>query len=260
MQTTSQGNPFTDRLTADQRAVLESIRSRSIDRFGFDAFRMEGDGDGGDGSGDGDQGGDGSDSGATDDGKKGDQQDAGDQKTDDKDAAEGKVEDLPDWAQRIIRDTRADAAKARTEGKQKAAQEAENAVVQRLGKALGLIKDGDKDKVDPAELAKQAEAAQSKARQAQVELALYRSASKNNADPDLLAAVLTHQGKLADLDISDEKFQDKVDAIVKKAVDDNPKLAATQAAGSSSADHAGGSGSGGGKPKSLEEAIAGRMS
>ncbi len=262
MQTTS-SNPFRHHLSTNQQAVLDQIRARSIDRFGFDAFRMEGDGgDGGghsgDGAGSGDSGaGDGS-QGAGDDAKKG----SGDQGTGD--GKKGSDGDDSPWtdptkAKAEIERLRRENAADRTNAKTKAADDAVNDLTQKLGKALGLIKDGDKDKVDPAELAKQVEQAQTQAKQTSIELAVYRTASKHQGDPDALLDSRGFLAKLADLDPTAKDFAAKVDTAIKDAVTSNPKLKATQAAGSSSADHgAGGSGESKARtPKTLTDAVGG---
>lgn len=242
----------------------QQMLARSQARFGHDAFRMEGDGDGGDGgdgdgdgSGDGDgDGGDGAGKGGAGDGDKGADKDG------DKGKAGEKVEDLPDWAQKLIKDARADAGRARTTAKETAAQEARDKLVQDLGKTLGLVKDKDGDKLTPDQLAKQVGEAQATAKQLAVELAVYRGASKKGveADPDALLDSRGFLAKLADLDPSAKDFSEKVTTAMKDAVKENPKLKASQAgAGSSSADHgSGGSGEGGQrKSKGLAGAVGG---
>jgi hypothetical protein len=250
MHTTSQGNPFRSVLTDDQRAVLDGIMARAHARFGFDAFRMEGDGDGGSGD-----GGDGGDQGGSDAG--GDAgNDAG--QSDDQGAAEGKVEDLPDWAQKIIRDTRADAGKARNDAKQKAADDARAELAQTIGKALGLVKDGDKEKVDPVELTRQLTDSRAETRETKAELVVWRNAADLKVDAQALTDSKAFANATKDLDPSSETFEADVKKAAQAAVKQNPKLAASQAAGSSSADHAGGSGQDGAprKPKSMADAVA----
>lgn len=154
-------------------------------------------------------------------------------------ADSGKVEDLPDWAQRIIRDTRKEAGDARAAGK-KAADEAQAALTKSIGKALGLIKDDEKP--DPAKLTEQLTATQAEARTLKVERALDKAARKHGADEDLLVAVLAHNGELKKLDPTADDFTKTLDALVKTTVDANPKLKATQAAAASGVDGAGGSG------------------
>ena len=168
--------------------------------------------------------------------------------------ASEKVEDLPDWAQRIIKDTRAEAATNRagkTAAEQKLADQLDGIAV-----ALGLKGE---EKLDPAKLQEQLNTTQQQAKTAAVELAVFRAASKHQGDPDALLDSRGFLAKLADLDPADAKFQDKVTAAIKDAVDANPKLKATQAAGSSSADHgAGGSGESKSRtPKSLTDAVSG---
>lgn len=169
-------------------------------------------------------------------------------------AAEGKVEELPDWAQKIIKDTRGEAAENRT--KATAAEKKQADALDAIAKALGLKKD---EQVDPAELAKQLDEQRDAARQSAVELAVFRGASKHQGDPDALLDSRGFLAKLADIDPTDAKFASKVDTAIKEAVDSNPKLKTTQAAGSSSADHgAGGSGEQQKRtPKSLTDAVSG---
>lgn len=53
------------------------------------------------------------------------------------------VSSLPDWAQKLLKDARADAAKARTGAKQTAAEEARTALLADISKAIGLDPDGE---------------------------------------------------------------------------------------------------------------------
>jgi hypothetical protein len=50
---------------------------------------------------------------------------------------------LPDWAQKLIKDARADAGKARTTAKQQAADEARTNVLADISKALGITSDAE---------------------------------------------------------------------------------------------------------------------
>ena len=156
-------------------------------------------------------------------------------------AETGKVEDLPEWAQKIIRDSRDEAGKARTTAKANAAAEARTALAQEIGKALGLVKDDETP--DPAKLTEQLTATQAQARQAAIELAVYKAAGKHSGDP---VAILDSRAFLASvqaLDPNGSDFNTAVDAAIKAAVEGNPKLKATApAAGASTVQHAGGSG------------------
>lgn len=196
----------------------------------------------------------GDDSGSDD----GDQGQAGDKGTDggsseDKGADDNPWSD-PDKAKAEIERLRRENAKKRVDPKE-AAKAARDEVVQELGKALGIIKDGD-DAPDPTELAQQVTTAQAAARQAAVELAVYKTAATHGGDPAALTDSRTFLAKVADLDPGAEDFTTKVTDAAKKAVTDNPKLKATPVVGASGADHAGGSGEGSSnKPKNLGEAI-----
>lgn len=169
-------------------------------------------------------------------------------------AGEPKVEDLPDWAQKIVRDARDGEAKARTNAKAQAATEAaEQAkaeMAQTIGKALGLVKDD--EAVTPEKLAADLEASQKAQTDTERELAIYRAAGAHNADPAKLLDSRSFLTTVKDIDPADA---DKIAAAIKTAVDNNASLKAARAAGQSSADHAGGSGEGKAKAGSLTEAV-----
>lgn len=212
-------------------------------------------GDGGQGgNGAGEQGaGSGSGDGGNGAGQGGEQPPA---KTDEKAAAQ-KVEDLPDWAQKLLKDTRDEAAKNRT-GKT-AAEEQQQKILKAVAQAAGLKIEGDDEQPDPAKLTEELTKSQQQAREAAVQLAVYKSASKNEGDPDALLDSNAFLASVKDLDPTAADFAGKVETAIKDAVKNNPKLKATQAAGSSSADHgAGGSGEKNTRaPKSLADAVGG---
>ena len=164
---------------------------------------------------------------------------------------EGKVEDLPKWAQKIISDARDGEAKARTNAKQQAADEARRGLVQELGKALGIVKDD--EPVDPAQLTTDLQAAQAAQRDTAVELALYKAAQTAGADPTKLTDSRSFMASIPeDFDPTNTAA---VEQLVKDAVAKNPTLKTARVAGASSADHAGGSGENTSAPNSLHEAI-----
>ncbi|MER7070962.1 hypothetical protein [Terrabacter sp. NPDC000476] len=243
------------RRPTDLRApgAIEQLLVFHRQHFGDARMAADGDGVGGDA---GDTSTDGGETKTADADTKSDTAKTDDAKT--TDAGEGKVEDLPEWAQKLVRDARADAGKARTTAKQQAADEARQQLAQDIGKALGLVKT-DKDKPNPDELAKQVTDAQNAARVTAVELAVYKTASKHSGDPDALLDSRAFLAKVANLDPTANDFASKVDGAIKSAVADNPKLKAARAAGASGADHAGGSGEGAAKPTTLEDAIAQKM-
>lgn len=88
------------------------------------------------------------------------------------------VEDLPDWAQKIIKDARDDAAKARVNAKQSAADEARKALTNDIAKALGIVTDDTpaEDQLTPEQLRDLLAGERSTAKMARVELAVYRTA------------------------------------------------------------------------------------
>lgn len=208
---------------------------------GQGSARDTGSGEGGSQAGDGQNGQQAGDQG-TDSGKD----DAG--KTD----AE-KVEDLPEWAQKQIRDLRKENGDRRT--KLTAAETAQRDALRSLAKAAGIDLPGDEDEqVDPAKLTQELTAAQQAQRDTALELTLYKTAASANADPTKLLDSRSFMAAVKDVDPSDGAA---VKAAIAKAVTDNPTLKA-QAAGQSSADHAGGSGEGRTRtPKSLTDAVAG---
>lgn len=152
------------------------------------------------------------------------------------------VDDLPDWAQKIVRDARAEAAGSRTAAKtaaDTAAEQAKAEMAQTIGKALGLIA-GD-EPADPNKLTEQLSAAQSAARDNAVQLAVYRAAPKAGADPDSLLDSRSFLNALTDIDPDDAAA---VTAAIAEAIKTNPKLKVGQAPGASGVDHSGGSGEG----------------
>ncbi|WP_216588585.1 hypothetical protein [Streptomyces brasiliscabiei] len=213
-------------------------------------------GDGGDsGSDSGDGGGDGSgtDDGQDDDGAggTGDDDGQGDAGKDDKAKPKppAKKDDSEDQAatiarlQKELKTANGEAAKARTGAKKAAADEARTEIVQELGKALGLIKDDKDTPPDPAALTARIEQATAAHRETAVELAVYRGASKYGADPDALTDSRAFLSSIKGLDPSDEGFAKAVQAAIKKAVDDNPKLKVAAAPARTTSDFNGGAGS-----------------
>ncbi|MGH3745803.1 MAG: hypothetical protein ACRDT8_00205 [Micromonosporaceae bacterium] len=95
-----------------------------------------------------------------------------------------------------------------------------------LAKALGIVKDGDGKDGDAAAIAAERDKAIADAKQHAVELAVYRSAAKHNADPAALLDSRTFLDGLKDVEASDAE---KIGAAIKAAVEANPKLAATAA-------------------------------
>lgn len=134
---------------------------------------------------------------------------------------------LPDWAQKAIRDARADAGKARTTAKQTAADEARTQLASQIAKALG-IKTGD-EPPDPAQLTEQVEQAQAAAWRSGVELNVYRIAGSLGANAEALLDSLTFIESLDDLtevDPRSAEFKTQLEAKVQAALERNPSYKA----------------------------------
>lgn len=160
------------------------------------------------------------------------------------------VSSLPDWAQKLINDTRSEAAKHRTE-KQTAAQQAQEAQAQRekLLAALGLKADGTDAPPDPAALAAQIEQAQAVAWTSAVELNVYKAAVANGLDPAALTdsrAFIDSLDEFTEDDITTPEFGSKLAAHIKAYGEKHPQFKASQqtttAPPRAGTDRAGGSG------------------
>lgn len=178
---------------------------------------------------------------------------------------DGNIDSLPPAAQKVIRDLRKEAGDNRVAKNtaEQAAEQRTQDMARALAKAAGIeLPD---DKVDPEKLQKLLEEEQAKAaakdgeaRVAKIELAVLKGAPKHQADADALLDSRGFLTKIAELDPTAEDFAAKIDAAIKEAIKDNPKLKAGRAPGASGADHAGGSGEGAQRtPKPLEAAVAG---
>lgn len=128
--------------------------------------------------------------------------------------------DDPKAAQAEIERLRKENGASRTNAKAQAAEDARKELAQTIGKALGLVED---EPIDPAKLTESLTAAQADARRAQVELAVFRSATAANGDP---AALLDSSSFLASLDGIDPTDTAAVTAAIEAAVAANPRLGA----------------------------------
>lgn len=164
---------------------------------------------------------------------------------------DGKIESLDPEVQKLVEKYKNEAATASSKSRDTARKEAEQAIL----KKLGLV-EGD-EKPDPDKLAADLAEARTSQRQAAVELAVFKTASKHLGDSNALIDSRSFLAKVKDLDPSASDFEDNVATAAKQAVTDNPKLKATQAAASSSIDGPPGGERRGDKPKNLSDAIAG---
>lgn len=166
-----------------------------------------------------------------------------------------KVEDLPEWAQRTIRDLRKESGDRRAQAT--TAETERQKLLDGIATALGIKPEGAQTP-KPEELTQQLTAAQAAQRQTAVELAVYRTASKHQGDPDALLDSRSFLDTVKDLDPTANDFAAKVDTAIKTAVEANQKLKAGRAPGASSVDHAGGPGETrrtSSKPLSLDQAV-----
>lgn len=122
--------------------------------------------------------------------------------------------------------------------------------VQQIAKAVG----GDGDDPDPEKLALQLTEAQTKYRQERLRNEYLAAAVAEGADIDLTWPYLVGSGAFDDLDVTADDFATKVAAVVKKAVESNPKLKRETPPGS------GDQGTRGSGAKQLTEADLERMS
>jgi hypothetical protein len=136
------------------------------------------------------------------------------------------VEDLPDWAQKIIKDARDDAAKARVNAKQAAADEARKQMAQDIGKALGIITDDTppEEQLNPDQLRDLLQGERTTARQARVELAVFKAAQQ----PDVsfnAAALLDSRAFLDAIKDVDPTDTEALTLKIAETVQANPWLA-----------------------------------
>ena len=138
---------------------------------------------------------------------------------------DGKVESLPPAAQKIINDLR------KADGDERVAKKTLDAIQKALNPDA---KGGEKPTAEA--LTQALTERETEARQARTELAVYKAASKLDADADALLDSRSFLAKLKDLDPS--KTAD-IDKAIKDAIKDNPKLKLVRAAGTSGANFGG---------------------
>lgn len=128
----------------------------------------------------------------------------------------------PEQLRQVITDLRAENARDRTTARDNAAQEARNGLVQELGKALGLVEDGD-NTPDADKLTQQLTEQTNAAKQSQLELAVYKAASNPDLGADA-AALLDSRSFLETVAELDPTKTDDITSAIKEAVKDNPRL------------------------------------
>lgn len=150
---------------------------------------------------------------------------------------------------------RAEAGKSRVTAKQRAADEARTQLAQDIGRALGIIPDG--QEADPAQLTAQLTASQAQARQTAVELSVYRHAAEAGGDADALLDSRTFADSLDGVDPNDA---DAIRGAIEAAVGANPKLATAPAGPPRGGAEFSSPPASEQRPKSLYDAIAARLS
>ncbi|GAB2918653.1 hypothetical protein [Nonomuraea fastidiosa] len=166
-----------------------------------------------------------------------------------------RVDQLPQWAQKLIRETRAEAAEFRSQLReaQKAAEQAKGPsaeeitqqvqadFAQRLGKALGLIGE-EQVELTPEQIieqltaerdmtAKERDEERARHRRALLELVVHRTGLALGADPDALLDSRSFLKKVRDLDVDADDFVQQLREAIELAVNENPKFKAGSLAG-----------------------------
>lgn len=133
---------------------------------------------------------------------------------------------LPEWAQKTIRDARAEAGKARTDAKAAAAEEARRDMAAQVARALGIVSD---EPPSPQQLTEQIERAQAQAWWAGVELQVHRFAPEV-ADSLLDSrAFIESLDDLVDLGPTSTEFRTALQAKVQEAAAKYPTKTGGQA-------------------------------
>jgi hypothetical protein len=143
--------------------------------------------------------------------------------------ARPEITSLPDWAQSLIKDTRAEAARSRVEGKQAAADEARTQLAQDIGKALGIITDETpaEQQLTPEQLQSLLAGERTSTKMARTELAVFKAATGGAFNAAALLDSRSFLDAVKDLDPSDTEA---VNAAIASAVQANPWLVNTPAA------------------------------
>ncbi|MFJ6729378.1 hypothetical protein ACIQPQ_31200 [Streptomyces sp. NPDC091281] len=140
----------------------------------------------------------------------------------------------PTRFEKLVENLRGDVAaeKAKREALEQKAKDDQTDLMKRVAKAFGLETDEAKPPT-PEELAQQlaeeqtrTKASDDRARQTQVELAVYKTAGKHGGDPDALLDSRAFATAITKLDPAADDFNEAVGKAVKAAVDGNAKLAA----------------------------------
>lgn len=145
------------------------------------------------------------------------------------------VEDLPEWAQKVIRDARKEAGDHRTAAKT-AADQAQKDLSEKIAVALGLKPDA---ATDPAALTASLQKEQAERLKAARELAVFKASATAGADPSKLLDRASFLTSIAGIDPSDSAA---IKTAIEAAVAADQTLKAARAAGASTVETPGGTG------------------
>ncbi|MGH3099314.1 MAG: hypothetical protein ACRDMV_25315 [Streptosporangiales bacterium] len=124
-------------------------------------------------------------------------------------------------ARKLIENLRGDKTKLTTERDTAATKSAK---FDELVKAMGF---GEEESADPDKLQVALAEREIENWTLKVDYAVQKAARKADGDPDLLSAVLFHDGKVDDLDPTADDFAEQIDAIVVEAIEGNERLRAS---------------------------------
>lgn len=152
----------------------------------------------------------------------------------DKPAEPASVDQLPDWAQKLVRDTRNEAAANRAKAKEhadalSALEQKSQSQLDGIAKALGLKpEEATPEQIMAERDAEKANAAASaaQARATRVELAVFRAAKSAGADGDALLDSRSFVAKLDGLDPAADDFRQRVGDLIKAATEEDARYKA----------------------------------
>jgi hypothetical protein len=193
-----------------------------------------------------------------------------------------RVDQLPEWGQKLFRDLRKEAGDYRAElrkvqealeetkrsqgpSAEEITQQVQSDLAKQIGKALGLVGE-EQQQLTPEQIieqltserdstANERDEEKDRHRRALMELAVHRQGLKLGADPDALLDSRSFLKKVRDLDIDAQDFAAKLGEVIELAVTENPKFKAGSLAGPPSRSGGEFAGGPGGRVTSSEPSI-----
>ena len=164
------------------------------------------------------------------------------------------IETMED-ALKVIADLRAENAKSRTTAKEQAAEQARADLIAKLSTALGITTD-EEETPDPEQaasrLAAEVEQERAAAKTAALELAVYRAATSEGVNADMLLDSRSFADAITDLDPGDSQA---ISDAINNVVQSRPELRQVQATGPTRTDHTPG-GQDSAQPINVSDAVA----